>query len=94
MKLTDKQKKIQKKMLDSLTDYERNREASHIELMNTFLVLESLKKFKKNRKKIKKSKRVLGQGTKDKQTVKFPKAARLALYSKRYVKYKGVKKSQ
>ena len=88
-KLTVKQKKVQDKMVESMTPYERNREYSHIELMNTFYQDQAAKKYKKYKKKVKKSKRCVGMGEAMKQTVRFKAPGKLETFSKRWVKYKS-----
>ena len=88
MKLTRKQKKVQDKMIESMTPYEKDREFSHVELLNTFYQDQAAKKFKKYKKKIRKSKRCVGMGEAMKQTVRFKAPGKLETFSKRWVKYK------
>jgi hypothetical protein len=94
MKLTEKQKKIQIKMLSGISEYELNRVPTHIELMNNFLLCESLKKFKKYKKKIKRSKRVLGMGEATKLTVKSKQSKSLERSTAITKKFRGLRDGQ
>ena len=82
------------KMLSTVSDFQKAREISHIELMNDWYFENATKRFKKYKKKIKKSKRVLGMGTKPKQVVSVKQSRSLEISTRRYLKYRGLKQNQ
>jgi len=94
-KMTEKQKtKKMMKMLSTVSDFQKDREISHIESMNLWYFENAIKRFKKYKKKIKKSNRVLGMGIKPKQDVFGKQSKSLELRTKRYLKFRGLKSGQ
>lgn len=83
-----KNAKTDDEMFSFMGDFQKYRESDNIELMNNWMIENALKRYKKDKKKIKKSKRCLGMGEERKETARCKASGKIEVSTRRWNTYK------